>query len=359
MTRWEVFRFVGNRLAAGLVAREAQPPAPDMPWPLVVEAADRHMVAAALGWCLTGDQSIPADVRQCFQALLELNRRRNDVIHQALEAAVGSLNAAGIVPMLLKGAAALAEPLYPDHGMRVVGDLDLLVSRLQVPDAEAALARAGFALDAPPESFDRDPHHRPPLVHADLRVRVDLHTRPMPDALHAAIEAAQMLSAGRVIAWRAGRVLLPDPADWVVHTILHGQIVDGHYWRGIPRLRQVLEVALLTEKHPEVPARIGTDPRWRGTFHGRVLTETLLLTDVLLGRRETDTLDARETTVLERLRRAVERPGRRRWSVYGQFLMRNARRAIEQPRFLMRPLRPSFWARYGATIRKGSQMGRW
>jgi hypothetical protein len=359
MTRWDVFRFVSDRLASRLFSSSVPTPAGDVPWALAIEAADRHMVAPALGWCIRGDVSVSADVTQCLETLLELNRQRNAVIQRALDAGVASLNDAGIVPMLLKGAAALTERLYPDPGMRIVGDLDLLVSDAQVADAEAALARAGFGLEAPLVSFDRDPHHRPPLLHKALRVRVDLHTRPLPDAPRQLLDASRMLAMGREEALNRRRVLLPDPHDWLAHTMAHSQIDDGHNWRGIPRLRHDAELGLIARRYPGVMDRVATDGRWAGTPDGRIFVETVLLTEVLLRQRDDPALSGREARVVERMRRAVERPGSRRWTLYRQFVLRNARRVIEHPRFFLRPLRPSFWVRYGAQIRKGAQVGRW
>src|SRR6185436_1595897 len=112
----------------------------------------------------------PPEVRGCLETLLELNGRRNRLMLQALEGAVASLNGAAIAPVLLKGAAALAEDLYPDPGMRIVGDLDLLVREAEVDGAVAALEKAGFGVGTARQSFDADPHHLPLRVHAESRV---------------------------------------------------------------------------------------------------------------------------------------------------------------------------------------------
>jgi hypothetical protein len=360
MTRWDVFRLVGDALASRLfLSRPVSLPAPPIPWPLVVEAAGEHLVAPALGWCLHGDERVPADVRQCFEVLLELNRQRNAIIQQALEHAVASLNDAAVTPMLLKGAAALVEGLYPDPGMRVVGDLDLLVRQHEIAAADAALERAGFGLEAPLAGFDGDPHHLLPRVHAELRVRVDLHVRPTPGSIPAVLDASEMLDRGRSRIWRGRQVLIPDASDWMIHNILHGQIVDGHYWRGIPRLRQLAELEALARRYPDAWTQMRTDARIARARCGRIFAETMLLTEVLLGRTDPALVSAGAARVVERTRRAVERPSSRRWSVYRQILIRNARRVIRHPGFAIRPLRPSFWSRYGARIRERTQVRRW
>jgi len=330
-----------------------------MPWPLVVEAADHHLVAPALGWCVRGEECIPVDVRQCFETLLDLNRRRNVIIERALEAAVGSLNDAGITPMLLKGAATLAEDLYPDPGIRVVGDLDLLVRERDAEAADAALERAGFRLEAPLPNFDRDPHHLPPRVHTVLRVSLDLHTRPVVSAIRTLLDASQVLDNGRPRTWRGRALLLPDPAHWMIHTIAHSQITDGHYWRGIPRLRQILALGALAHRYPKALNRALTHDGLAHTRYRKIFAETMLLTDVLLEGKPAAMLSESAARVVERTRMAVEHPAARRWSVYRQFVARNARRLIEQPRFIMRPLRPSFWVRYGARVRRRAQIERW
>jgi hypothetical protein len=359
LTRWDVYRLIADCLGSPVSSRAPRIPDTDIPWPLVVEAADRHFVAPALGWCLQGNERIPSDVRQCLETLLELNGRRNELLLEGLEAAIDSLNDEGITPMLLKGAAALVEGLYPHPGMRIASDLDLLVREVDLDRADAALERAGFAAQASDPSFDAHPHHLPLRAHTQLRVGVELHRHPVPAAIGGLIDASRFLSTGRHVRWRNYDVLLPEPTGWVIHNIAHSQIIDRHYWRGIPHLRQMLELAWLRSRHRDAIDFTDAEARFARVRYGRVFADTMTLCEMLLEGRDPSTFSTPKRRAIDRTRRAVEQPATRRWEMYGQFVLRNTRRIIEHPRFVMRTLRPSFWTLHLSGIWRRVQVRRW
>lgn len=358
MTRWEVFRLLCTCLGPALAADRPNFPSAAVPWPLVVDAADDHLVGPALGWCLRGDERVPDDVRTCFETLLDLNRRRNDIMRQALQGALDSLNAAGITPMLLKGGAALVQDFYADAGMRIVGDLDLMVRDEEIETADAALTAAGFAAaTARPSAYVEPHHHLPVRVHSTLKVGVELHTRPLPRALDALLNAPGCFGDARRRLWRDRQLLLPGPTDSLVHSIAHGQIVDGYYWRGTPRLRQLLELVLIRRHFAsEVDLRQAED-RFGSAGYRKVFRDTALVSAFLLEGLEAPH-SAEAADAIARVRAAVTDPATNRWVMYRRFLFRNARRAIVNPRFAVRTLRPSFWAEFRGS-RKRVQMTRW
>jgi hypothetical protein len=359
MTRWEVFRLLCDALGPAFSPRRPSIPSASVPWTSVIEAADDHLVTAALGWCLRGDARAPPDVRECLETLLDLNGRRNRLMLEALDVAVASLNAAAIAPLLLKGAAALAEDLYPDPGMRIMGDLDLLVGEAQVDGAVAALEKAGFGVGTARQSVDADHHHLPLRVHAEWRVGVELHTRPVPRSLDALLDVGQYFEGARPRHWRGHQVLVPGPADWLVHNIAHGQIVDGHYWRGIPRLRQLLDLALLRARYAGAIDMARVEERFRNAGYGEVLADTVRLAVSLLEGGELAEGSADDARVIAQVRMNVERPAAQRWRAYRRFLIRNTRRLIDDPRFVLQALRPSFWALGIEGIRRRAGVTRW
>jgi putative nucleotidyltransferase-like protein len=357
VTRWEVFRFLCDGLAPAFSPRRPEVPSASVPWASVIEAADDHLVTAALGWCLRGDDRVPSDVRACLETLLDLNGRRNRLMLQALEAAVASLNAAAIAPLLLKGAAGLAEDLYPDPGMRIMSDLDLLVREAQVDGAVAALEKAGFGVDTARQPVGPDHHHLPGRVHAEWRVGLELHTRPARRSLDALLDVAQCFRDARPLQWRGYQVLVPGPADWLVHNIAHGQIGDGHYWLGIPRLRQLLDLALLRARYAGAIDMATVGERFRKAGYGKVLADTVSLVVFLLEGGQLAAGSADDARAMARVRTTVERPAAQRWRLYRRYLFWNTRRLIDDPSLVLKVLRPSFWAREG--IRNRARVTRW
>lgn len=99
--------------------------------------------AAGLVWRRVRATHAAADPR--LAVLSEVHawqRARRLLFERRLVDAVERLRRAGIEPILLKGWS--FERLYPEPGLRVHGDIDLLVDPRALPDAEAILARVEY-----------------------------------------------------------------------------------------------------------------------------------------------------------------------------------------------------------------------
>ena len=360
MTRWEIFRMLAGCLTPALSRNhETIPLTTEIPWEQLIEAAEDHLVSPALGWCLGNDPRVPLEVRPFFATLLDLNRDRNALILRGLDDALQSLNSVGITPMLLKGTAALAEDLYPDHGMRILSDIDLLIPLTKLDAASAALTTANFVPTTINQTLvDRDHHHLPVQVHAVHQVGVELHSSVLPRGFHHFVDTEACWRNSRPLVWRQKQARVPSPTDCVAHNIAHAQIVDGHYWRGAPRLRQLLELELLLKRYGQEIDAQDLEERFAITRHADVLSDTLVWATALL---QPDSPPASEATHarLRRLQRIVEHPERQRWGLYRRLVARNTRRVMANPRFLLNALRPGFWQAELDGIRRRSTPSRW
>jgi hypothetical protein len=359
MTRWDVFRLLTQCLGAVLSRNRPALPQTAIPWPLLIEASEDHFTSPALGWCLRGDERVPHDVRQFFETFLELARERNGIILRGLEHALASLNSDEITPLLLKGTAALAEDLYPDAGMRIMSDIDLLVPAERLGDAARALERARFIPVRSPAPFDPTHHHLPVQVHLELHVGVELHHTPAPREFERLVNADAFWRNSRVVQWRHSRVRLPSPTDRVAHNVAHGQIVDGHYWRGTPRLRQLLELELLRARYAHDIDAVDLSTRFADAGYGDVLADTLVWATFLLNDPHSAHAAGPMRPELIRLQRLVEYPERQRWTVYRRLVARNSRRVLQNPRFFLNALRPRFWQTELDGIRRRLTVSRW
>lgn len=360
MTRWEVFRMLAGCLAPALSRDHETIRLPAaIPWEQLIEAAEDHLVSPALGWCLRDDPRVPPEVRPFFATLLDLNRDRNALILRGLDDALQSLNSIGITPLLLKGTAALAEDLYPDHGMRILSDIDLLIPVTKLEAASAALTSANFVATTINQGLvDRDHHHLPVQVHEVHQVGVELHSGVLPRGFQRYVDTETCWRNSRPLVWRQRHVRLPGPTDRVSHNIAHAQIVDGHYWRGAPRLRQLLELELLRQRYGEEIDTRDLENRFAIARHAAVLSDTLAWATGLLRQ---DSLPASAATYarLRRLEHIVEHPERQRWSLYRRLIARNTQRVMTNPRFLLNALRPGFWQAELEGIRRRSTPSRW
>ena len=283
---------------------------PDLSWPQLLEASSEHVVTLALAWRMADDERVPPALRKHLQAALALGRERNRLLRTHLGAIGRILNDEGIVPTLLKGASYLARNLYPDDGMRYMGDIDLLVPAESLGRARATLERQGF-VSAPADTLQRDHHHLPLMHHAAWGVAVELHRRPVGTAWSAIIDEEDLLREGTSAPVGEATFLLPSPTHSVVMGIVHSQLHDGGHRLRRPWLRALLDFARQVEVFGpaidwhEIEARLRAAPRG-------VLAEFLVLAEHLMTVPVPLTADAEARLAPLRMARALDRPAARR-----------------------------------------------
>jgi hypothetical protein len=181
------------------------------------------------------DADAPAEVA----AILEDARRdsayaRTQALWEA-QMAQRALASVDVPLILLKGTAYAAADLPPAAG-RSIGDLDILVPRARLAQAEAALLAAGWEWvkeDAYDDLYYRTwMHELPPLIHRERDRMIDVHhtilpltARPTPDAA-ALVEDSVELADGM-------RILCPE--DMIVHAAAH-LFADGDLAGGLRNL---------------------------------------------------------------------------------------------------------------------------
>jgi hypothetical protein len=225
---------------------------PEHLWRPVLDLANRGLVTARLAQALEGAPEVPDPVAAFLAEVLDRNRRRNQALCGQLAEAVGVLNAAGVEPVLLKGAAGLVGrgPAWRDG--RILCDLDILVRPGETDAALGALIAAGYGV------FRRRPGQAPhavaELARAGDRASIDLHQRPPGPPGMAEItdlrEHASAVEAG------GARALVPDRASQLYLLVLHDQFHDGDYWSGRLNLRHLLDIGDLIEDGPLDWARL-------------------------------------------------------------------------------------------------------
>lgn len=218
------------------------PQRPD--WPAIIALANLSLVTpqiyAAARRSGAADR-LPGDVRTFLAAVWRRNRRRNRRLFQQLREAVAVLNAAGLHPTLLKGAAHWATLGCPAGYDRVLTDLDILTTD---PDAAlAALSSAGFLTYG--RSKGPGDHVTADLGRPHDPGVLELHNRPPgPEAIAKAAIAWPGQSA--LVGWNGVQARLPSPELQVFLLVLHDQFQDGGYWRGDFVLRHLIDIADLT-----------------------------------------------------------------------------------------------------------------
>lgn|GEM_PF-2057495 len=303
MRRWRAFEALCRNLHAGLLSGQPIAIGPE-PWEWQIEFSSRHLVTPALAWSVKDAENIAADVRDYFKAILSLNDAHNEAILDGLARIVGALNAAGIEPMLLKGAAYLVEGLYPAPSIRVVGDIDLLVADGLAANAAAALYGIGFISGG--ETVPETHHHLPMMHDHAAQLTVEIHTRVehrQPDQI---APSAWFRENPVPHAFRDLRVLLPDATRAVAHNVIHGQLNHGNHREGRISLRELLDLAMIRASRENKIDWAELDRRFSHAGEGEALATYLAYAEHLFGQPAPPLTAAPRLSALDDLRHAID-----------------------------------------------------
>jgi Uncharacterised nucleotidyltransferase len=149
--------------------------------------------------------------------------------------------------VLLKGCAYLAANDANAEG-RLFSDLDLLVPKSKLGDAETALIGAGYRpgrVDAYDNRYYRNwMHEIPPMDHLRRHTVLDLHHAINPPVSRAHVLPGHLISAAVQLPASAGFSVL-QPVDRLIHCALHA-IQEGESKK---LLRDLWDLKLLVEQH--------------------------------------------------------------------------------------------------------------
>jgi Uncharacterised nucleotidyltransferase len=208
-------------------------------WEGVVGHASADLVLPALAAALSDlglSESLDPELGAFLDAVHAANTERNNELRDELSGVVDILNRVGIEPILLKGAIRLLDGLYPDHGWRMLRDLDLLVPQASLMTATQALMNAGYARCGAGGEVRRP----------GGACQIDIHTELFFTQRHVRLlQAAELLGEARCVAFGAGRVHVPTIEHQLVHLIAHSQIRHLGHACGHVSLCDRLEAAAL------------------------------------------------------------------------------------------------------------------
>ena len=222
------------------------------------------------------------------------------------EMARRALAPTGMPVILLKGTAYAAAGLAAGTG-RSIGDLDILVPRARLDEAEALLLAAGWEW-VKPDPYDdayyrRWMHELPPLIHRDRDRMIDVHHTILPLTARITPDADAMI-ADSVVLGNGLHILAPQ--DMICHAAAH-LFADGDLAGG---LRNLWDVHCLVEEFGT--AGLGARAAHHGL--GAAVARALRLANHLYGDGNAEGLGARgDTLYLRRIlaRDAWGRPARK------------------------------------------------
>ncbi|MBV8897066.1 MAG: nucleotidyltransferase family protein [Acidobacteriaceae bacterium] len=210
-------------------------------------------LAAAAGT----DISAPPEITDLLDAILSLNRERNDHIWNELKIAVRLLNDIGIEPVLLKGAAYLASDTYSDCAGRYLLDLDLLLPETESQRAVSHLLANGYSIDER-DAFGRFRHHHPQVSRGS--VGTELHHKIGLGRSQYILPAKEVIAGAALLHLDGLRVRVPSPTHLAIHLVLHSQLQHPYNERIWPPLRALYDLV-------KIDQRFGGSIDWREIAH--------------------------------------------------------------------------------------------
>ena len=176
---------------------------------------------------------VPDGPRQHLIAARAVGERQRIATLAEVERVRKAIEDSGNRLVLLKGAAYLAAELPASRG-RVFGDIDLLIPRARLPDAESMLMCHGWIsthLDEYDQRYYRQwMHELPPLRHMNRGSALDVHHNILPLSARQPPDANLLLEQA-VPAGHTPGVWVLAPADMVLHSACHlfheGELDNG------------------------------------------------------------------------------------------------------------------------------------
>jgi len=168
---------------------------------------------------------VPPDVMDSLKKAYHGNVARNMYLYSELERILTALNEKDIDVMALKGAA-LARTVYGDIGLRVMGDIDLLVKKECLPRVKEIMPALNYGAhrhSKPEEWYTANHFHLPPYVHNEKQIVVEIHWKVAQDSL--GINVDKWWGSANETRLRDTRVLTPSPEDMILHlcvSMYHG-----------------------------------------------------------------------------------------------------------------------------------------
>ncbi|MDR3466129.1 MAG: nucleotidyltransferase family protein [Xanthobacteraceae bacterium] len=350
---WDAFRTLCALLAPSRSGASVDLDAVD--WDALVRQAQDHKVNPAVWRAIEGRAGIPNPIKAYFQLLHDMSARRNGALMEGLATAVAQLNARGMVPALLKGAACVASGLYRDPAERMMLDIDLLVAPDQALACADVLRAIGYEDMHDPHQrwVAQDTHHLPPLRAPSGDFSIEVHTWLLDKEYDPMLPREAVLGRSTEQEWRGGRVRQLDPADRVVHNIVHAQLHHQLSARGAVELRSLRELALLVLRHGEAIDWADVARRFAAQGRGRVLSEQATQCRDLMG-VALPAAEREPERVMARLRAAVARPVEVKLSplqVLREMLREYAFWFVRDPRLALNLLNPRWWPQRIRNIR--------
>lgn len=213
-----LFTFLGS--GSDAVKKELAGQLPAEKWAVLVELAQQHGVAALLYNHLQLLKiDLPDDPAKELKQAIKQNTLRMMQFSQAMNGLLGLMNDHSIAVVVLKGAY-LAEAVYKNIGLRMMGDIDLMVKNVDLERLDGLLLVSGWVPQENNRVVAKDSHHfRYRMPGSGLMV--EIHWAIIDSSAPLRIDVEELWSRARPVTLAQAPALTLAPEDLLIHLCLH------------------------------------------------------------------------------------------------------------------------------------------
>lgn len=223
-------------------------------WDLLIRQARISNLLSSLYFVLADNKlldAIPEQARRHLEWSSMSARRHSQAVLWEIGFIRQAMEEAGVPLVLLKGAAYVLARLPHARG-RIFSDIDIIVPKDSLGNAEASLMMHGWHAthhDAYDQRYYREwMHEIPPMEHIKRMTVIDVHHAILPATAAIHPDAGKLLAAARP-ATKGENILVFSPADMVLHSAVH-LFHDGEYDNG---LRDLVDIHGLLQHYGDTP----------------------------------------------------------------------------------------------------------
>jgi hypothetical protein len=195
-------------------------------WDVLIRQARGSALLARLSALATEHgllEAIPLRPRRHLAGAALLGMRQQQMVRWEVAQVEDALKPAGIPVILLKGAAYVMAGLPPARG-RLFSDVDIMVPRAALGQAERVLGRNGW-VSAQPDLYDQRyfrtwMHELPPLRHLNRKTVLDVHHTILPPTARLKPDPRRLLADAVPVAGHQDVYVLA-PSDMILHGATH------------------------------------------------------------------------------------------------------------------------------------------
>ena len=218
-------------------------------WDKFVRIGSSHYVIPALYYKLKQRDYLKLlndELSSYMEEIYNQNYKRNLELVKEVNEISDLFNSNNIDHVFLKGAALVSSVYKKSLGIRMVGDIDILINNDQILKAKSLMEDYGYKfVDLPFQSFISYEQHLDRMINNKKIFAVELHFT-ISDKIK--FECDKFINSKIFL----NNIFIPSTTDLLYHTIINFQLNDGGSIKAGFHLRTLFDVINISNTHPDL-----------------------------------------------------------------------------------------------------------